>query len=113
MAGIVFLVLMFGLAWVVLILPQQRRVKAQQAVVAALQEGDEVMTTSGIFGTVMLLDGDVVHLQVADGVEVRIARGAIARRLVEPAVEPEDTADDPVTELDDADDVDPAPNPNG
>jgi preprotein translocase subunit YajC len=71
---------MLIVAWYFLIRPQQRRMRAHQAVVAALHEGDEVMTTAGIFGTIKSMDGDILQLEVAPGVELRVVKGAIARR---------------------------------
>ena len=71
---------MLFVAWFFLIRPQQRRVRAHQAVVQTLHEGDEVMTTSGIFGTITSMDGDVLQVEVAPGVELRMVKNAIARR---------------------------------
>jgi preprotein translocase subunit YajC len=81
MGGVIFLVVMLLLAWMVVILPQQRRVRAHRAVVATLHEGDEVMTTSGILGTINSMEGDILQVEVAPGVELRVVRGAIARRM--------------------------------
>ena len=61
--------------------PQQQRIRAQQALVAALEEGDEVVSSAGIYGRITSLTDEIAILEVADGVELRIARGAIARRL--------------------------------
>jgi preprotein translocase subunit YajC len=72
--------------------PQQQRIRAQQALVAALREGDEVVSSAGIYGRITSLTEDIAILEVADGVELRIARGAIARRL---------SQDEPVVDLDD------------
>jgi preprotein translocase subunit YajC len=84
----------FLLMWVLFILPQQRRLRAHQAVVRSLQVGDEVMTTAGLYGTIVDLDeeADVVHLEIAEATVVRLARGAIAQRLgdePEPEAPPE------------------------
>src|SRR3954469_22283269 len=72
---------MLFVAWFFLIRPQQRRMRAHQAVVTNLDEGDEVMTTSGIFGTITSMDGDVLHVEVAPGIELRMVKNAIARRI--------------------------------
>ena len=87
--GIIFLPLMFLALWAIVILPQQRRMRAHKALVSVLEEGDEVMTTSGILGTITALDDEVLHLEVAPGVTLRIVRAAIARRMNEPEPEPE------------------------
>jgi preprotein translocase subunit YajC len=87
--GIIFLPLMFLALWAIVILPQQRRMRAHQRLVSVLDEGDEVMTTSGILGTITAIDEEVVHLEVAPGVTLRVVRAAIARRMNEPEPEPE------------------------
>ena len=96
--GLIFLPLMFLVLWAIVILPQQRRMRAHQALVSVLEEGDEVMTTSGILGTITAIDDEVLHLEVSPGVRLRIVRAAIARRMNEPepelAPEPEPTVDE-------------------
>ena len=64
-----------------LIRPQQRRMAEQRDLASAVQEGDEVMTTAGIYGFVTAIDGDVIWLEIADGVDIRIARQAVSRRI--------------------------------
>src|SRR5882724_8250150 len=102
--GLIFLPLMFLVLWAIVILPQQRRMRAHQALVSKLQEGDEVMTTSGILGTITAMDDEDPHLEVAPGIRLRIVRAAIARRVNEP--EPEPAVDDATStmELDDSSD---------
>jgi preprotein translocase subunit YajC len=53
--------------------------------VQSLEVGIEVMTTSGIFGTIIELDESVAKLEVAPGVIIRVARGAISQRVAAPA----------------------------
>ena len=67
--------------YLLVIRPQQQRMRQQQAVVASLSVGDEVMSSAGIIGTISALDDEVATLEVAPGVALRIARGAIARRM--------------------------------
>lgn len=88
MGPFLVLAITFLLMWVLFILPQQRRLRAHQALVQRLEVGDEVMASSGLYGTVTALDGDVVHVELAPGTTVRMARGAIARRLAEETPEP-------------------------
>ena len=61
-----------------LIRPQRRRMQEQQALASAVEEGDEVMTTSGIYGFVTAIEGDVIWLEIAEGVDIRVARQAVA-----------------------------------
>ena len=73
------MLIVMGIFYVMLILPQQRQRKKTQAMLAALKNGDKVVTTSGIYGTVNGIDGDTVILKIADQVKIRVARSAIAQ----------------------------------
>ena len=66
--------------------PQRRQMAAHRALVASLQVGDEIVTSGGIYGTIRGLGDGTVDLEVASGIVLRVARGAIAQR-VEPDVE--------------------------
>ncbi len=68
--------------YLLLIRPQQQRVKAHQQVVSTLEEGDEVVTAGGLVGTVIDLDQERVTLEVAPQTKVQFLRPAISRRLV-------------------------------
>lgn len=72
-------IVILGVMYAVLILPQQRRVKEHRTYVGSVQVGDEVVTTSGLYGTVTALDADEARLLIAPGVEITMARLAIAR----------------------------------
>ena len=79
--GLAILVITFALMWVLFILPQQRRVKAHRALVQSVAAGDEVITAGGLYGRIAAMDEESVRLEVSPGVELRIARGAITRKL--------------------------------
>lgn len=76
------LIALFVLAWIVLILPKQRELKRHNALVASLEVGDEVMTGSGFYGTLVAVDTDTVQLLLAEGFEVKLARRAVAAKVV-------------------------------
>jgi preprotein translocase YajC subunit len=73
------MVIVMGIFYVMLILPQQRQRKKTQAMLAALKNGDKIITNSGIYGVVNGIDGETVILKIADQVKIRIARSAIAQ----------------------------------
>jgi preprotein translocase subunit YajC len=80
----------------------------QQNVQRAAEVGDEIMTTSGIFGTIVDDDEDegTIVLEIAPGTNITMIRGAIARVLSEDEdddVDDEDDDQDDVVELQDAD----------
>jgi preprotein translocase subunit YajC len=79
------LILMGGIFYFLLIRPQQRRVRAQQALLAAVDVGDEVITTAGIFGTVVEIDEDegTVTIEIAPNTRVRMLKSGIARRMAD------------------------------
>jgi preprotein translocase subunit YajC len=60
---------------------------------STLEVGDEVVLTSGVYGTVRGLDEGVANVEIADGVTVRVARGAIGQVLLDDA-EPDDAEPD-------------------
>lgn len=76
------LVFMAGIFYVLLIRPQQRQRRTQRQLVESLGVGDEVITMSGIFGTVRAVDDESVTLEVAPDVEMKFLKGAVARKLV-------------------------------
>lgn len=69
--------LFLALMYVLVILPQQRRVRAHAAVVDSLAVGQQVMTTSGVYGTLVEVGTETVMLEVAAGVQVKVARASV------------------------------------
>ena len=80
--------LIIGLAmYMLLIRPQRRRVREAQNLLSTLGDGDEVITTGGMYGFINAIDGDTIWLDIAEGVEVRVHRSAISRKI-DPVKEP-------------------------
>jgi len=77
--AVAYAAVVFGAMYFLWIAPQQKQRKAQIAMLASLVPGDDVVTAGGIYGRVISVDDDV-HLEIADGVIVRVAKGAIAAR---------------------------------
>lgn len=73
------MIIVMGIFYVLLILPQQRRQKQLRQMLSALKAGDKVITSGGIYGTIAGIDGDTVILRVADQVKIRLLRSAIAQ----------------------------------
>ncbi|HEX5366313.1 MAG TPA: preprotein translocase subunit YajC [Acidimicrobiales bacterium] len=99
MGALIVLAVTFALLWVLFILPQQRRVRGHQALVAALRPGDEVVLTAGIYGRIVDLGPEDMSVEVAPGVRLRVARQAVLRRL-EDAVDRPGTSVTPTTDED-------------
>jgi preprotein translocase subunit YajC len=77
-AGLLVIVGLFVLFWLLLIRPQRRRQRAQQEMISNLRVGDEIVTAGGLYGDVIELAQDEVLVEIAEGVEVRVARRAVA-----------------------------------
>jgi preprotein translocase subunit YajC len=67
------------LLWLLLVRPQARRQRELARMQSTLEVGDKVMLTSGVFGTVRGLDEAVAQVEIADGVTIRVARGAVGQ----------------------------------
>lgn len=72
------LIIIFGIFYLVMILPMRRRQKKHQDMLSKLTRGDRVLTTGGIFGTVVEAESDTLTLRIADNVKVQVARSAVA-----------------------------------
>ena len=72
------LILIFVVFYFLLIRPQQKKVKEHKAMVDALKKGDEVVTNGGLLGRVTEVGENFVQLRIADNVEVRVQRQAVA-----------------------------------
>ena len=120
------LALAFGVMWL-LTNKTRKQQKAAQAFRTTLGPGDEVMTGSGVFGTVVAVDDDVITIESAPGSQSRWLRAAIARKVepgapgsllpapvVEDGTADDDTVDDGTADgypaaPDDASSLDPYP----
>ena len=70
--------LMFGILYFMVIRPQSQERKKLEKAIDALKKGDRVVTTSGIYATILSIDKDKAVLKIADDVKVEFARSAIA-----------------------------------
>ena len=78
----IFPVLMVGAIYLLLWRPQQKRISAVRQLQSQIQEGDEVLTTSGIYGRITRLGESDADIEIAPGTVIHVARGAIGQRIV-------------------------------
>ena len=78
MGGYIFIIAILALMWFLLIRPQRRRQSESQRLLESLTVGKEVVTAGGLYGTITALEDDEARVEIADGVEVRVAKRAIA-----------------------------------
>ena len=85
MGSLVFLLAIPAVMYFVLIRPQRKRQREQAEIMSAIDIGDEVVTTSGLYGTIVALDDTVVTLDAGSGSTLRYDRRAIGMRATEVA----------------------------
>ncbi len=85
------------LFWLLIIRPQSKRQRAVARMQSELETGADVMLTSGVFGTIEQIHDDHLLLRVADGVTIKVAKGAVGS-VVDPVTRMESTEPEPPAE---------------
>jgi preprotein translocase subunit YajC len=85
----IFILVLLALMWFMLIRPQRRRQLEAQRMLKTIEVGKEIVIAGGVYGTITAVDDDEVRVRIADGVEIRLAKRAVAGVITEDE-EPED-----------------------
>lgn len=70
-------VLVFVIFYLLIIMPQRKKQKKHLQLVDALKPGDRIITTAGIFGTVMGVQKDLIELRIASNTNIKITKSAV------------------------------------
>ncbi len=92
-----FLIIMlfgFALLWLLIVMPQRRRQRAHEHLVASLSPGDYVLTLGGLYGTVTDVGEDDLGLEVAPDIEVRINKRSVGSIVPPEEIEDVEVEDD-------------------
>ena len=81
MSTLLFPIILIAIMYFLMIRPQMKRQKEHRAMLEKLAKGDEVITNGGIAGTVSNIGESFITVEVADGVQLRVQKGAIANVL--------------------------------
>lgn len=81
LVGILPWLAIFAIFYVLMIRPQQQRVKQHQASISAVKKGDEVITGGGIRGRVTKVGDDEAEVEIAQGVKIRVVKSTISQVL--------------------------------
>jgi len=73
------LVAIFVIFYLLLIRPQQRRMKEHQAAISAVQKGDDVVTGGGVLGRVTKVMDNEAEVEIAQGVRVRVVKSTLSQ----------------------------------
>jgi len=79
--GMLPIILMFVVLYFVMIRPQMKRQKEAKAMIDALAKGDEVVTSGGMLGKISKIGESYLTVEIANGVEVQVQRGAVVQVL--------------------------------
>ncbi|MFQ5952129.1 MAG: preprotein translocase subunit YajC [Candidatus Omnitrophota bacterium] len=71
--------LIFIIFYFLLIRPQKKQQKEHQGMLAALKKNDEVVTSGGIYGTIVNIQEDVITLRIDDNTKIKVQKGSISR----------------------------------
>ena len=72
------LILMFAIFYFLLIRPQQKKAKAHKAMLSAVKKGDRVVSSGGLHGVITGMSDEVVTMEIAPKIRVKVSRGSIA-----------------------------------
>ena len=81
------MILVFGIFWILVLRPQNRRMKDHRDSIAAVKKGDEVITAGGIRGRVTKVSDDEAEVEIAQGVKVRVVKSTITQ-ILQPTSKP-------------------------
>src|SRR5262249_21365378 len=96
----IYLVILVAAFYFLIVRPQRRNAMIRRQLLNAVEVGDEIVTTGGVYGTVVAIEDDTLEIEIAPDVVVKLARGAVGARIT-PESEYDDEEDD---EDDDEDD---------
>ncbi|MBI2869696.1 MAG: preprotein translocase subunit YajC [Chloroflexi bacterium] len=77
---IIFLAVIFGIFYFLMVRPQRKRQKEHEQLVSQLQKGDQVITAGGIYGQIESISPDSVIIKLESGATMRVARGSVIAR---------------------------------
>jgi len=84
MLGFLPILLIFAIFYFLVFMPMQRQKKQQQKMLRELQNGNTVLTTGGIVGTIVTMDDDTLVLRVKpDNVKLQVSRSAVSGLVTE------------------------------
>ncbi len=77
-AGFLPIIILFAIFYFLLIRPQQKKAKEHREMIANLKKGVRIITSGGIYGTIISIDDTTIGLEIAEKVKIKITRGNVA-----------------------------------
>lgn len=82
-SSLIMMAVIFAIFYFILIRPQQKKMKDHKKMVEELKKGDKIITSGGIYGTVVAASTNTLKVEIADGVKVKISRSTVGTVLSE------------------------------
>ena len=82
-AGFLPIIILFAIFYFLLIRPQQKKAKEHKAMIANLGKGTRIVTSGGIYGTIVSIDDTTIGLEIAEKVKIKISRGNVAAQITD------------------------------
>ncbi|MDA3916954.1 MAG: preprotein translocase subunit YajC [Deltaproteobacteria bacterium] len=77
-AGFLPIIILFVIFYFLLIRPQQKKAKEHKAMISNLKKGVRIITSGGIYGTIISIDDTTIGLEIAEKIKIKITRGNVA-----------------------------------
>jgi preprotein translocase subunit YajC len=82
-SGIFMMLVIFAIFYLILIRPQQKKMKEHKKMIEELKKGDKIITQGGIYGMVENVGPNTLTVKIAEGTKVKIARSTVGTVLTE------------------------------
>lgn len=83
LAAFLPLIILVGVFWFLIMRPQQKRMRQHRELMSQLNQGDRVIAAGGIQGTIRRVDEDLLSLQIAENVVIKVDKGSVTRRITD------------------------------
>jgi preprotein translocase subunit YajC len=81
LAGFLPIIILFAIFYFLLIRPQQKKAKEHREMISNLKKGNRIVTSGGIYGTIISIDDTTIGLEIAEKVKIKLSRGNVAGRI--------------------------------
>ncbi len=83
LAGFLPIIILFAIFYFLLIRPQQKKAKEHRDMIGNLKKGVRIITSGGIYGTIISIDDTTIGLEIAEKVKIKISRGNVAALITD------------------------------
>lgn len=83
LAGFLPIIILFAIFYFLLIRPQQKKAKEHRDMIGNLKKGARIISSGGIYGTIISIDDTTIGLEIAEKVKIKISRGNVAALITD------------------------------